>query len=638
MRSLVLVLHALQLHLFPKLRDCRSWYRCRITCRDVTCYSNYTLLKAILKFCTTNQLFKYFRKRYSDQQLKILNRLVKTRGKMRSLTFSIAFLKAAISQKVVPKWIHSRIEVSRARHTPTMERAFMHDEIAKKRSLISLQKSNYRRLWSNARRFLSYFDLLRFCRYLAKIDNVKERDNRSKNERNFRRLRLQRFGNEANPDKKNIINLSNYKLSATEEFVLSHGPNFCFPPYNQKREETFAEFEVLLAQLQHHHPQSTEKHVALKAKLSDLAHAYCGTPVELGDFLMHKECFKAIKSLRSNENILITKPDNGSGVVILTKTDYVAKMDSILQDETKFKLLGSAINNDNTSKIESRIQRRLLQLHKDKLLPPAVYDLIRPTGSQRPRMYGLPKTHKKDVPLRPILSMTASAQHKLAKYLSYLLEPVLTRYSTHCIRDSFTFSDIIKTSNLDPLSVFLYSFDITSLFTNVPLAETIQICADALYTSEHPLAPFPRNIFVELMEMATSSVEFSFNNTMYRQTDGVAMGSPLGPTLANIFVGYYESLLFQDVATPEMYFRYMDDTFVVFNNENQCDNFLNKLNSLHPSLRFTFEKESNLRLPFLDVLVEKLHPNFLPPFTANLPSLGNIFIGILSALLSAKST
>ena len=269
------------------------------------------------------------------------------------------------------------------------------------------------------------------------------------------------------------------------------------------------------------------------------------------------------------------------------------------------------IFNDNTSKIESRIQRRLLQLHKDKLLPPAVYDLIRPNGSQRPRMYGLPKTHKKDVPLRPILSMTASAQHKLAKYLSYLLQPVLTRYSTHCIRDSFTFSDIIKTSNLDPLSVFLCSFDITSLFTNVPLAETIQICADALYTSEHPLAPFPRNIFVELMEMATSSVEFSFNNTMYRQTDGVAMGSPLGPTLANIFVGYYESQLFQDVATPEMYFRYMDDTFVVFNNENQCDNFLNKLNSLHPSLRFTFEKESNLRLPFLDVLVEKTSSKFL---------------------------
>ena len=68
-----------------------------------------TLLKAILKFCITNQPFKYFRKRYSDQQLKVLNCLVKTRGKLRSLQFSIAFLKAAISQRILPVVIHAQI-------------------------------------------------------------------------------------------------------------------------------------------------------------------------------------------------------------------------------------------------------------------------------------------------------------------------------------------------------------------------------------------------------------------------------------------------------------------------------------------------------------------------------------------------
>ena len=208
---------------------------------------------------------------------------------------------------------------------------------------------------------------------------------------------------------------------------------------------------------------------------------------------------------------------------------------------------------------------------------------------------------QKNVLLRPILSMTDSAQHQLAKYLSPLLKPVLTLYSSNCIRDSFTFADNIKTSNLDASFVFLCSFNISSLFTNVPLAETIQICADALYSSEHPPASFPRQIFVELMEMATSSVEFSFNDIMHRQIDGVAMRSPLGPSLANIFVGYYESKLFQTTSKPEMYYRYMDDTFVVFSNEDECDS----LNSLHPPFRFTFEIESNLSLPFLDVLVEK---------------------------------
>ena len=79
-----------------------------------------------------------------------------------------------------------------------VERAFMRDEIEKKRSLIKIQKSHYRTLWSYVRTILSFFDLLRFCRYIAKIDNVKEKENLSKNERNLCLLRLQRFGNTAN--------------------------------------------------------------------------------------------------------------------------------------------------------------------------------------------------------------------------------------------------------------------------------------------------------------------------------------------------------------------------------------------------------------------------------------------------------
>ena len=68
---------------------------------------------------------------------------------------------------------------------------------------------------------------------------------------------------------------------------------------------------------------------------------------------------------------------------------------------------------------------------------------------------------------------------------------------------------------------------------------------------------------------------------------------------------------FRPLQNREMYYRYMDDTFVVFSNEDECDLFLDSLNSLHPSLRFTFEKESNLALPFLDVLVEKSPSKFI---------------------------
>jgi len=143
---------------------------------------------------------------------------------------------------------------------------------------------------------------------------------------------------------------------------------------------------------------------------------------------------------------------------------------------------------------------------------------------------------------------------------------VLQDLSANCVSDSFTFVEEVRNFTFSPSSVFLCSFDISSLFTNVPLAETIQICTDALHNNNVlPKPSFPRDIFVELMQLAASSVEFSFNNNMYRQIDGVAMGSPLGPALANIFVGHQEEKLFKVVNRPLAYFRYVDDTFAVFN-------------------------------------------------------------------------
>ena len=153
----------------------------------------------------------------------------------------------------------------------------------------------------------------------------------------------------------------------------------------------------------HHVPHSSEEFSALKARLSDLAHAYCGNPIDIGDFLILKECIQATRSLRCNENIHVTTPDKDSGVVIMNKSDYISKMDFILQDNSKFENLGPSSEFDNTAKIEAHIQRRLLQLKKEGLLPSDIYRRIRPTGSQRPQMYGLPKIHKQDVPLRPIL-------------------------------------------------------------------------------------------------------------------------------------------------------------------------------------------------------------------------------------------
>ena len=132
---------------------------------------------------------------------------------------------------------------------------------------------------------------------------------------------------------------------------------------------------------------------------------------------MHRECLQAIKSLRFNKDILITKPDKGYGVVIFNSTHFIAKMETMLCDSNKLICLDPVKENDNTAKLKTKLQRRLQQLKKDGQLTLSICNNIRPTGSQRPRMYGLIKTLKASVLLRPILSIIDSSQHELVKGL-----------------------------------------------------------------------------------------------------------------------------------------------------------------------------------------------------------------------------
>ena len=227
-------------------------------------------------------------------------------------------------------------------------------------------------------------------------------------------------------------------------------------------------------------------------------------------------------------------------------------------------------------------------------------------------MYGLPNIHKPSIPFRPILFMCHSVQHSLDKCLVEVLNPVLEFYSGFCVKDSFTFSSHIRRLPVCNDYQFLVSFHIVLLFTNIPLDETVSICADFLYRGPSTIAlPFSEEVFIDLMEIATKSVSFSFNEIMYRQIEGVSMGSTLGPILANIFVGFQERLLFEKFPKPFIYLRYVDDTFVSFRLRNDALLFFDKLNDLHSSLSFTMEEENNNKLPFLDVFVERCDSSFL---------------------------
>ena len=128
---------------------------------------------------------------------------------------------------------------------------------------------------------------------------------KNKNERLLALLRRDRFGNALGDTTRHVLNLSDYVLSATESFVLSHGLNFGLPPRHLCKEEIFAEFESLWAQLLHDSASSVEQRTALKARLADLAHLYSDSTIDSRDFTMNKECFRAINRLRKNDDIVM---------------------------------------------------------------------------------------------------------------------------------------------------------------------------------------------------------------------------------------------------------------------------------------------------------------------------------------------
>ena len=154
----------------------------------------------------------------------------------------------------------------------------------------------------------------------------------------------------------------------------------------------------------------------------------------------------------------------------------------------------------------------------------------------------------------------------------------------------------------------MISFDVCSLFTNIPLNETIDIAVKLLLDND-PNIGMSKEELRKLFEFATSKSHFLFNDEIFDQVDGVAMGSPLGPVLANIFMGYYEKLWIENYTgnKPEIYKRYVDDIFCLFRNETEALQFFEYLNKRHVNISFTYEKEIDGKLCFLDVLIKNVN-------------------------------
>ena len=140
--------------------------------------------------------------------------------------------------------------------------------------------------------------------------------------------------------------------------------------------------------------------------------------------------------------------------------------------------------------------------------------------------------------------------YNLAKNLCNLLSPHLPEQ--YCTKDTFTFIKELKRVSL--VDKFLVSFDVTSLFTNIPLSETIKLAVDLIKTSQPDLNISEKDL-TSLFNFATCETHYLFKGNFYDRIDGVAMGLPLAPVLASLFMGQYEKewLSNYDRVSPSYY-------------------------------------------------------------------------------------
>ena len=157
----------------------------------------------------------------------------------------------------------------------------------------------------------------------------------------------------------------------------------------------------------------------------------------------------------------------------------------------------------------------------------------------------------------------------------------------------------------------MISYDVCSLFTSIPLKETIDIAVDLLF-EHNPDFKITKNELKKLFDFATSGTHLLFDGSFYDQIDGVAMGSPLGPVLANLFMGYHEANWLQIFKDCEiiLYRRYVDDIICLFNSESDADKFYEFLKKQHPNIKFTFEKQQSNQISLLDIHINNNGKNF----------------------------
>ena len=192
----------------------------------------------------------------------------------------------------------------------------------------------------------------------------------------------------------------------------------------------------------------------------------------------------------------------------------------------------------------------------------------------------------------------------MAKELARILKP-LTGNNNHQVLNSKEFADDIKKIKLEEGKCIM-SYDVAALFTSIPVKSALDVVEKKLEqdTELHQRTTMSTQNIMDLLEFCLCNTYFLFQGNYFEQTQGAAMGSPVSPVLANLYMESFEDRALSSAVNPPRWWkRFVDGTFVILKKDHK-EEFLHHINSVDPSIQFTTEEQKeDCSMPFLDILV-----------------------------------
>ena len=334
---------------------------------------------------------------------------------------------------------------------------------------------------------------------------------------------------------------------------------------------------------------------------------------------INKSDIQQYNKLLHEENTLVILADKNLGYAIVTKSWYLEKCLEHLNTTSYIKVTEQyykGVENISTVNYLVNSLTNLVMEYQDQLDSNEIkWILQKPKDEWQPmKFYITAKVHKKPIKGRPIVpSMTWLTFH-LSQWLANQLNPLLL-HAEWVLKDSYNLLTALQQINntTPPQTIRVASADVEALYPNMDINTGLQLVKhfieDLNWQNSHK-----REFLIKAMEFVLTKGYITFNGEIYQQTNGAAMGSPMIPPYANIFMYQLEKNIvhkYKNSGKLLLYKRFIDDVFIISKDSNVTE-LQNELNSLHPAIKLTWSPVAK-HCNFLDLNISikngKLHTN-----------------------------